>query len=218
MNDYRLNLSLSRYEAVNGQRQRDKQRLIDLEKNITDEKQQKQRFELQIKTEKTLSKKLQDDLTRITSAPVRLVSRLPNDHLFDARFRNECAEQCLKRKRDQENELREMRKILNDKDDRIKVLDSDVKVSDGYLSRNEVSIISRLQVLLKYRESQADTEALYQHLTQIQERNTQLQDSLSAETRIKLDLFSALGEVKRQLEIANGKSIEFKTAKKTVAV
>jgi hypothetical protein len=40
-------------------------------------------------------------------------------------------------------------------------------------------------------------------LTQIQERNSQLQDSLSAETRIKLDLFSALGEVKRQLEIAN---------------
>ncbi|CAF4918374.1 unnamed protein product, partial [Rotaria magnacalcarata] len=57
---------------------------------------------------------------------------------------------------------------------------------------------------LKYRESQADTEVLYQHLSQIGERNAQLQDSLSAETRIKLDLFSALGEVKRQLEIANG--------------
>ena len=118
---------------MNGQRQRDKQRLTDLEKNISDEKQQKQRFELQIKTEKTLTKKLQDDLTKITLAPVRLASRLPNDHLFDARFRNECAEQCLKRRRDQENELREMRKILNDKDDRIKVLDSDVKVSDEYL-------------------------------------------------------------------------------------
>lgn len=46
---------------------------------------------------------------------------------------------------------------------------------------------------------------LYQHLSQLQERNAHLQDSLSAETRIKLDLFSALGEVKRQLEIANGK-------------
>lgn len=45
---------------------------------------------------------------------------------------------------------------------------------------------------------------LYQHLTQLQERNAHLQDSLSAETRIKLDLFSALGDVKRQLEIANG--------------
>lgn len=47
---------------------------------------------------------------------------------------------------------------------------------------------------------------LYQHLSQLQERNAQLQESLSAETRIKLDLFSALGEVKRQLEIANSAS------------
>ena len=59
---------------------------------------------------------------------------------------------------------------------------------------------------MKYRESQADTEVLYQHLAQIRERNAHLQDNLSAETRIKLDLFSALGEVKRQLEIANSKS------------
>ena len=59
---------------------------------------------------------------------------------------------------------------------------------------------------MKYRESQADTEMLYQNLLQLQERNAHLQDSLSAETRIKLDLFSALGEVKRQLEIANGMS------------
>ncbi|CAF1250090.1 unnamed protein product [Rotaria sp. Silwood1] len=57
--------------------------------------------------------------------------------------------------------------------------------------------------LLKYRESQIDTEVLYQHLTQLQKRNGHLQDSLSAETRIKLDQFSAFGEVKRQLTIAN---------------
>lgn len=57
---------------------------------------------------------------------------------------------------------------------------------------------------LKFRESQTETEIFYQHFNQLKERNAQLQDSLSAETRIKLDLFSALGEVKRQLEIANG--------------
>lgn len=62
---------------------------------------------------------------------------------------------------------------------------------------------------LKYRESQTDTEALYQHLSQLRERNAQLQDSLSAETRIKLDLFSALGEVRRQLELANSLYLKF---------
>ncbi|CAF1205279.1 unnamed protein product [Rotaria sp. Silwood1] len=159
----------TKYESINIQRNRDKQRITDLEKNVNEEKQIKQRLELQIKTEKTLTKKLQDDLTKLNLIPLK----------------NECTEQCIKRRRDQENETREMRKLLNDKDERIKLLDNEIKT------------------LLKYRESQADTEVLYQHLTQLQERNAHLQDSLSAETRIKLDLFSALGEVKRQLEIAN---------------
>lgn len=44
-------------------------------------------------------------------------------------FRSECTEQCMKRKRDQENETREMRKLLNDKDDRIKLLDNEIKVN-----------------------------------------------------------------------------------------
>ncbi|CAF0907583.1 unnamed protein product, partial [Adineta ricciae] len=160
----------TKYEAANSQKNRDKQRLVELEKALSDEKQNKQRLETQIKTERALTKKLQDDLTKLSLAPPR----------------SECTEQCMKRRRDQENETREARKLLNDKDERIKLLDNEIKT------------------LLKYRESQADTEVLYQHLSQLQERNAHLQDSLSAETRIKLDLFSALGEVKRQLEIANG--------------
>ncbi len=34
----------------------------------------------------------------------------------------------MKRRRDQENETREMRKLLNDKDERIKLLDNEIKV------------------------------------------------------------------------------------------
>ncbi|CAF3726199.1 unnamed protein product [Adineta steineri] len=158
----------TKYDSVNNQRQRDKQRLVDLERNLSDERQNKQRLETQIKTEKTVTKKLQDDLTKLTLTPTK----------------NECTEQCLKRKRDLENETRDIRRLLNDKDERLKLLDTEIKT-------------------LKYRESQADTEVLFQHVTQLRDRNAQLQDNLSAETRIKLDLFSALGEVKRQLEIAN---------------
>ena len=65
-----------RYDAVNSQRQRDKQRLIDLERNFNEEKQHKQRLELQMKTEKTLTKKLQDDLTKFSLAPARFVSNV----------------------------------------------------------------------------------------------------------------------------------------------
>ena len=42
-------------------------------------------------------------------------------------------------------------------------------------------------------------------LSAMQEKTQHLENSLSAETRIKLDLFSALGDAKRQLEIAQGK-------------
>ncbi|CAF3892730.1 unnamed protein product, partial [Rotaria sp. Silwood1] len=101
----------TKYESINIQRNRDKQRITDLEKNVNEEKQIKQRLELQIKTEKTLTKKLQDDLTKLNLIPLK----------------NECTEQCIKRRRDQENETREMRKLLNDKDERIKLLDNEIK-------------------------------------------------------------------------------------------
>ncbi|CAF4389112.1 unnamed protein product, partial [Adineta steineri] len=41
----------TKYDSVNNQRQRDKQRLVDLERNLSDERQNKQRLETQIKTE-----------------------------------------------------------------------------------------------------------------------------------------------------------------------
>ena len=41
-------------------------------------------------------------------------------------------------------------------------------------------------------------------LAAMQDKTTHLENSLSAETRLKLDLFSALGEAKRQMEIHQG--------------
>jgi chromosome segregation ATPase len=64
---------LIRYDSVNTQRQRDKQRLTDLERNLNEERQNKQRLETQIKTEKTLTKKFQDDLTKLSLTPTKFV-------------------------------------------------------------------------------------------------------------------------------------------------
>jgi hypothetical protein len=58
---------------VNTQRQRDKQRLTDLERNLNEERQNKQRLELQIRTEKNITKKLQDDLTKLSLIPTKFV-------------------------------------------------------------------------------------------------------------------------------------------------
>lgn len=44
-------------------------------------------------------------------------------------------------------------------------------------------------------------------LNVLQDKNSNLEKNLSAETRVKLDLFSALGEAKRQLEIKDSKYI-----------
>lgn len=44
-------------------------------------------------------------------------------------------------------------------------------------------------------------------LNVLQDKNSNLEKNLSAETRVKLDLFSALGEAKRQLEIKDSEYI-----------
>lgn len=60
------------------------------------------------------------------------------------------------------------------------------------------------QELRKYKENEKETEVLMSALSAMQDKTQHLENSLSAETRIKLDLFSALGDAKRQLEIAQG--------------
>lgn len=56
--------------------------------------------------------------------------------------------------------------------------------------------------LRQYKDSQSETEVLMSALSAMQDKNTHLESSLSAETKVKLDLFSALGEAKRQLSIS----------------
>lgn len=55
------------------------------------------------------------------------------------------------------------------------------------------------------KESHKESEILLGALNALQDKTAHLEDSLSAETRIKLDLFSALGEAKRQVEIRDSK-------------
>lgn len=63
-----------------------------------------------------------------------------------------------------------------------------------------------LEAKVRNREStQADAEMLMNALAAMQDKNTTLEKNLSAETRVKLDLFSALGAAKRQLEISDSK-------------
>uniref|UniRef100_A0A8C7IER2 Macoilin 1a n=1 Tax=Oncorhynchus kisutch TaxID=8019 RepID=A0A8C7IER2_ONCKI len=81
-----------------------------------------------------------------------------------------------------------------------KKLNIDVKLEEEHIRELE----GKCQELRKYKENEKDMEVLMSALSAMQDKTQHLENSLSAETRIKLDLFSALGDAKRQLEIAQG--------------
>lgn len=92
----------------------------------------------------------------------------------------QCTESCRQRRRELEAEIESSRQRAQWQDDRHSALEHE-------------------QQLLAERVRDADL--LVAALAALQEKNNHLENTLSAETRIKLDLFSALGEAKRQLEI-----------------
>uniref|UniRef100_A0A8C5MDT4 Macoilin n=1 Tax=Leptobrachium leishanense TaxID=445787 RepID=A0A8C5MDT4_9ANUR len=103
---------------------------------------------------------------------------------FAAASRGECTETLRNKIRDLESECKKLTLDMKLKEDQIR--DLELKV----------------QELRKYKENEKDTEVLMSALSAMQDKTQHLENSLSAETRIKLDLFSALGDAKRQLEIA----------------
>ena len=56
-----------------------------------------------------------------------------------------------------------------------------------------------------YKDTHGDPEVLLNALKGVQQKSTQLAEKLSEETKLKMDLFSALGEAKRELSIKHGK-------------
>merc|ERR1719511_433921 len=56
-------------------------------------------------------------------------------------------------------------------------------------------------MLRKRLEQCGDPEVLQARLDVLKEKNRQIENSLSSETKLKMDLFSALGEAKRDISI-----------------
>eukprot|EP00794_Sanderia_malayensis_P000469 gene469-1113_t len=99
---------------------------------------------------------------------------------------------CVAKRQDLEQELVHMRGKMTDQEERIAELDAE---------NEELKRKSQDNEGLKLKK---ETELLYSALTAMQGKNTHLENSLSSETRLKLDLFSALGDTRRQLEIVQG--------------
>ncbi|CAG2107420.1 unnamed protein product [Medioppia subpectinata] len=97
-----------------------------------------------------------------------------------AQNRLECSDNCKAKRRELDNDLKQ--------------LQHELKLKDEQLKQSE-------KALRQYKNSATDAEVLMSALSAMQEKNSHLEKSLSAETRLKLDLFSALDETKRQLEM-----------------
>lgn len=98
-------------------------------------------------------------------------------------LRLDCTDVCKQRRREMEMQLQQLRRDLQQREEQFNQMENEIMMLRQYKDNNQ-------------------TPALMSALAGLQEKNRHLETSLSAETRIKLDLFSALGDTKRQLEIA----------------
>lgn len=100
--------------------------------------------------------------------------------------RVECTEACKARRRELDNDIKQSRRELKLREDQLRQLERET------------------ETLRQYKDAQNETEVLMSALQAMQEKNSHLENNLSAETRLKMDLFSALGDAKRQVEIQQG--------------
>jgi len=128
---------------------------------------------------------------------------------------SECGDHCRQRRRDLELELQQLRREMKSGEDRVRSMDVEIQ----HLRRSQQNTPPQHQIQQQQQPQQqqqqqqqqpqhqqqqqqhnVETELLVSALSALQDKTAHLETSLSAETRIKLDLFSALGEAKRQLE------------------
>eukprot|EP00066_Takifugu_rubripes_P006831 XP_003971903.1 PREDICTED: macoilin-like [Takifugu rubripes] len=94
-----------------------------------------------------------------------------------------------------------LRKRVKELETEYKQLQLECQVTESRV----VELESEVEALGKYQRVEKEADMLLSTLSAMQEKAQHLECNLSAETRIKLDLFSALGDTRRQLEIAQDK-------------
>ncbi|GLV45993.1 uncharacterized protein CBL_13442 [Carabus blaptoides fortunei] len=153
-------------------RTNDRQTITNLERRLAEERRSRAQLETQLAQERK-NRKQQEQQAAQQAAQLQQNS-------MQAHQTRECTDACRNRRKELELEVQELKTKARWAEDRC--------VQAEREAHNLV-------------EQQHDTEILMAALAAMQDKNSHLENSLSAETRIKLDLFSALGEAKRLLEI-----------------
>ncbi|XP_046327702.1 macoilin-1-like [Haliotis cracherodii] len=151
-------------------KQQDKQNIAMLEKKVQEERKLRASLEAQLASERKARKA--DE----AAAAARAVA-------MATAARVECTESCKARRRDSENDIKQLRRDLKIREEQVRQFEREV------------------QALRQYKDAQKETEVLMAALGAMQDKNTELENNLSAETRFKQDLFSALAEERRQIKI-----------------
>lgn len=147
-----------------------------------------------------LERKLVEERRARTTAESQLAAaRQQHQQRLQQNKTSECGgEWCRARRAAADSELCSARRELQRVRDRSTQLARDLHSAGQQVSSLETRC---RETAAAGSTSNGDTAAA---LAALRERAQHLERSLSAETRIKLDLFSALGEAKRQLEIREG--------------
>ncbi|CAH0563797.1 unnamed protein product [Brassicogethes aeneus] len=161
-----------RLQSAHSCRSQDKQTIGQLERRLTDERRQRGTLESQLTQERKSRKQEEQRAAQAAAQQLQQQQQLAS--------RGECTEACKARRRELEAEAGEARAQQRWAEERC-----------GALQAENAALAEQLR----------ETDVLMSALGAMQEKTTHLENSLSAENRIKLDLFSALGEAKRQLEI-----------------
>ncbi|XP_013390620.1 macoilin [Lingula anatina] len=191
---------------MNQLRQDNEQLQAKLHNLVTSRQQDKQNLQL-------LEKKLQEERKQKAVIETQLATERKAKKAEEAAAaravaiatstRVECTENCKARRRDLENDVNQIHRELKLREDQYRHLEQENRS------------------LRQYKDVQNETEVLMSALAAMQDKNSHLEGSLSAETKLKMDLFSALGETKREVEIQreyiNQKERDIKELKSRIA-
>lgn len=182
------NLQNKLHNLVTG-RQQDRASVASLERKLAEEKRSRAAVDQQLQTERKTRKAEE-------AAAARAVA-------MAAAARGECTDSCKARRRELDNEIKQLRRDLKIREDQFRVLEREV------------------QSLRQYKDAQKEAEVLLKALSDMQDKNMELENSLTAETRFKQDLFSALGEERRVIKVLQNsireKDVEITELKSKIA-
>lgn len=110
-------------------------------------------------------------------------------------YRSECGDSCRMKKQQLENDMNKIRREYAAYEEIKHNLEKQVQRYEQELRKMEAE--------LRNREQQQHSDLM--SLNDLRMKNATLEKNLSAETRVKLDLFSALGDSKREIELRDCK-------------